>query len=125
MKRFRNLFLVTSVLLSLLGFVLIVPFSPAAATGFGLGCASNILVMLGRIQALVLAKKSGTGIKFGLYCWGFIGWAAYAAAFYVVYRVFDNARGAGIMGVAGGLVLPLAVVAALGATDAGLEETAD
>lgn len=125
MKQFRNLVLKRSALLAITGVVLLFPFSPTASKGFALGFVASMLVVAGRIQSLGLASKLQIGIKSVLFYWGLTRWAVYAAVFYIACAFLEGGRSAGIMGVAGGLLLPLAVVAVTGATDADLEETAD
>lgn len=124
MTRFRNLFLTFSVLSLLTVFVLLLPFSPAAGRGLLLGGTANTLVVFGRIRSIGLARESATSVKLALHRWGNMRWAVYAAALYLAYK-FEDARIAGVVGVAVGLLLPLAVVLVVSAVGVDLKETAD
>lgn len=75
-----------------------------------------MIVQLGRIRALRLAGGSVNGIKWSTTTWGILGWAVYAAVFYIGYK-FGDGRAAGILGTAAGLMIPLAVMVYTGATE--------
>lgn len=124
MIRFRNLFVTFSVVSTVVACGVILPFSWAAAVGVLLGSAASIVVVLGRIRRIGLARASGTSVKLALHRWGNMRWAVYAVALYLAYKL-EDARIAGVVGVAVGLLLPLAVVLAIGATGVDLKETAD
>jgi hypothetical protein len=124
MNNFRNRFCRLSVLLLAGVFLVLLPLSRPAAAGLFVGGAASLMIQLGRIRALHLAGDSVKGIKWSITAWGFLGWAVYAAVFYIGYE-FCGGRAAGVVGAAAGLAIPLAGIFYAGATEVDAETTAD